>query len=174
MVITPGSRILAGLLQTIEERASGTKPARVFLVGAPTGSVLEVFSGRGARVTVDGEEPPKIPLTQPDAAFDIVLGLDVIDFVDDGELSGLASEWARVLAPGGRVYLLSRSERSPIARRLRAEAREDGGIVLEPLPRATAHAVRRPNRELYALFPPLVVDQFVLRRDGMREILLQT
>lgn len=172
--MAPGaSRFLRQLLDRIERRAEEGNAFPLLLVGPPSGPTIETFSRRGARVTVDGDERPELPLGHGNEAFELILALDLIDYLDDEQAGRLGPEWARVLVPGGRVYMVSRSRRAQLAEGLRLEVVEPGSLVARPRQALTAQVVYRSNAGFDGLLAPLRPDEILLRRDGLREVIFK-
>jgi hypothetical protein len=136
--------------------------------------LIEGFSRLGARVTVDGESLPSLPLGHADETFELLLGFDLLDQMDDTTGRALGAEWARVLRRSGRVYLLARPPEAARGRPLKVEMDESGGLWISERPDEGLLTVRgRGNRSLESLLAPLELDAICLRRDGMREILFR-
>ena len=165
------SRLLRELEESLARAVEHGRTPRVLLCGPPSGTTIETFTRQGCRVTVEGGDAASVPIDQPDNTFDLLLGFDVLDRLDDEQAAPLVAEWARVLAPGGRAYLLARAvhfegsvafrgEVLPGARLRLAESRLGGGSVRT-----------RQNRELESLVRPLEVAEILLRRDKLREVL---
>ncbi len=169
-VPVPPSKVVEGLLRYAERLAESGGTCRVLLCGPPSGPTIETFSGRGCRVTVEGDAVPVVPLEHADGTFDLLLVFDQLDFIDDEKASALAAEWARVLKSGGRVYLLSRQKSKGDRPRLRVDVLGDGRLGLKPLRSAGGGPHLRSNREIETALAPLRVDEILLRRDGLREI----
>ncbi len=163
-------RFLAEVFDKIARRLEEGACYRVLIAGPPSGRTIETFSRRGARVTVDGEDLPELPLSHADETFDLVLGLDLIDLLEDEAAAALGAEWARVLLPGGKVFLVSRSAAARLTAGERLEVLEDAS--LHPVARGGTRSrlIERGNRALERLFRPLLVDEILLRRDGLREV----
>lgn len=184
--VTP-SRALARMV-----RAPGADDdearAELLLLGPPRGPHIEFFTHRGFRVTVEdlaevfdwarrregGEEdlaPPE--WTQPPEAFDAVVGLDVIDRVDDVAAVLALERVASVLRPGGLVFLLSDGKPAGEAAAPREIVFEGEGFRCEAGEGRPYRRRARPNRDLLKLFKGFSVQQVQLRKDGLREVLLR-
>jgi len=111
-------RIIAGFLESICTSLEKEQP-HILDVGCGTGANLELLArfGEAEGVDVSPEaldfcrqrglksvrqgEAENLPF--PDASFDLVTGLDVVEHLDD-DVAGLKEMW-RVLRPGGRALL---------------------------------------------------------------------
>jgi SAM-dependent methyltransferase len=164
------SRVVPALIRFASRRVAASGSCRVLLFGPPSGRTIEAFSSAGCRVTVEGERTPKTRLDYGVDTFDLLLVLDLLDFLDERRAASLASEWQRVLRPGGRIYMLSRQKSREPGPRLRVDIRPDAKIELHPMPGGTEQVRLRSNREIESLLAPLTVDEVHLRRDGLREI----
>ncbi|GEM_PF-1943274 len=96
-------------------------------LGPLCGDTVVYLAERGARVHVDEYDPPpprppKDPsrpapeaeparLVQPADTYDLVLAWDSVDFTPPEALSSLGAEFARILRPGGWLFLLSQAGR---------------------------------------------------------------
>lgn len=172
-VISSQSKTLQELQFLMDRRLAEGGTPQVLLVGPPTGSLIEVFNQRGGRVTVEGEDRPSLPLALDDESFDIILAFDLLDFLPDDDVMALAKDWARVLKPGGRVFLVARSTRDRSARRFRPEGGPDGSLVLVPRQESSTLFHPRANAEWHKVTGALELGEIVLRRDGLREISLK-
>lgn len=166
------SRVLGNLLQQAQRRAEST-PLKVLLIGPPSGRMIELFHRIGCRVTVDGEETPSVPIAHEDDSFDLIVGADCIDFLDDEFAERIVVEWLRVLRPSGRLYLIARDMVVESTPRYRVEIGPNGDVLLSPHKRVAARKHLRSNRCLEHLLEPLQVEEIFLRRDGLREITAQ-
>jgi SAM-dependent methyltransferase len=98
----------------------GARPIELLDFGCGTGAFLEHLERFGSVSAVDSDAsavafcrtrgrdevqlvPPGAPLPFPDAAFDLVTTLDVIEHIDDDV--GALHELRRVLKPGGRALV---------------------------------------------------------------------
>jgi SAM-dependent methyltransferase len=108
-------------LRLLEQRLpAATRPIDVLDFGCGTGAFLEHLDRFGTVSAVDADPsavafchargraevrlaPPGAPLPFPDAAFDLVTALDVIEHIDD-DVAALA-ELRRVLRPGGLLLV---------------------------------------------------------------------
>jgi SAM-dependent methyltransferase len=159
------------LLEGAVRRSAEGRPPRVLLAG-PVGQVtVESIAGAGCRLTVEGEFFPALPLAYPDGRFDLVLGLDVLDLLPDDRARMQAAEWARVLGPGGTLYLIARRDPAQVPPLVRIDVHPDGGLAMCPLGQHHPLVLPRQNREFEVLVRPLAVHEISLRRDGLREIL---
>ncbi|MBP7147127.1 MAG: methyltransferase domain-containing protein [Acidobacteria bacterium] len=164
------SKIVAAMLATYRRRSTAGEQPRVLLAGPMSQQTLDTVIGVGCRLTVGGEFLVETPLEYPDAAFDLVLGADLLDLMGDPAARALAAEWARVLRSGGRLYLIARREEKQVPPFVRTDIYPDGAVVLQPLPTHHASVHPRQNREFQEIVRPLKVDEIFLRRDGLREI----
>jgi hypothetical protein len=113
-------------------------------------------------------------LGHADETFELLLGFDLMDQLDDTAGRALGAEWARVLRRGGRVYMLARPPEANRGRPLRVEMDEGGALWISEREGEGSLPVRgRGNRSLESLLAPLELDAICLRRDGMREILFR-
>jgi len=165
------SRVMQQLLQSAARRSAEGRPPRVLLTGPVAQVTMDAVAGVGCRLTVEGEFFPKLPLAYPDDRFDIVLGLDVLDLLPDDRARAQAAEWARVLAPGGSLYLMARRDPAQVPPLVRIDVHADGALVMHPLGERHPLVLTRQNREFEVLVRPLAVHEISLRRDGLREIL---
>lgn len=162
------------LILRIEQLRERGEAPRLLIAGVPEGSLIEGFSKLGARVTVDGDELPVLPLGHADETFDMIFGADTLDQLADDPARSLGSEWARVLRPGGWLYLFARPVGERRGRRIRAELDGTARLWLgERAGDAPATVEPRGNSSLEALTQPLELDGICLRRDGIREILFR-
>jgi SAM-dependent methyltransferase len=171
----PAPAQLSGrLTERLARRRAEESSPRLLIAGTTPGPLIEGFSQLGARVTVDGEERPSLPLGYADETFELLLAFDLLDHLDDQAARGLGAEWARVLRRGGCAYLIARAPEAARGRPLRIEMDESGGLWIAERDEAAAVPVRgRGNRALETLVAPLELDAICLRRDGMREILFR-
>jgi SAM-dependent methyltransferase len=154
-------------------RAEESSP-RLLLAGTSSGPLIEGFSRLGARVTVDGEDLPNLPLGYADETFELLFGFDLLDRLDDQTGRALGAEWARVLRRGGRAYVIAHPPEASRARPLKVEMGEGGELWISERDAAAGAPIRgRGNRALETLLAPLELDSICLRRDGMREILFK-
>jgi SAM-dependent methyltransferase len=162
------------LILRIERLRERGEAPRLLIAGMPGGSMIEGFSRMGVRVTVDGDELPVLPLGHADATFDMIFGADTLDQLADEPARSLGGEWARVLRPGGWLYLLARPPGERRGRRIRAELDQTARLWLgERVGDALGAVEARGNSSLEALVQPLELDGICLRRDGIREILFR-
>jgi len=159
------------LLESAARRSAEGRPPRVLLTGPVAQVTMDSIAGAGCRLTVEGEFFPALPLAYPDDRFELVLGLDVLDLLPDGQARAQAAEWARVLAPGGSLYLIARRETGQVPPLVRIDVHPDGGLAMHPLGERHPLVQPRQNREFEVLVRPLTVHEISLRRDGLREIL---
>ena len=143
----------------------------MLLTGPVAQVTMDSIAGTGCRLTVEGEFFPELPLAYPDARFDLVLGLDVLDLLPDDRAREQAAEWARVLAPGGTLFLVARRAPDQVPPLVRIDVHPDGGLSVHPLGQRHPLVQPRQNREFEVLVRPLSVHEISLRRDGLREIL---
>lgn len=165
------SRLLQELETSLARAVEHGRVPRVLLCGPPSGTTIETFTGLGCRVTVEGGDAASVPIEQPRDAFDLLLGFDVLDRLDDEAAAPLVAEWARVLAPGGRAYLLARAVHFEGSAALRCEVLPGARLRLSESSRGAGSPITRQNRELEALVRPLDVAEILLRRDKLREVL---
>lgn len=167
------SQQLSELLRRLERQAEeGGEGPRVLLHGPPSGRSIETFHALGARVTVEGETVPQLPLGYPDRQFDLILAADVLDRLEDESARRLAAEWARVLTPRGRVLLLARQIGVSMPA-FRVDVAPGGLLELTGSKRLAPRVFPRSNREIHKIVAPLAVQAIALRRDGLREISLR-
>jgi SAM-dependent methyltransferase len=165
------SRAMQHLLESAARRSAEGRPPRVLLTGPVAQVTMDSIAGAGCRLTVEGEFFPELPLAYPDDRFDLILGLDVLDLLPDDRARAQAAEWARVLAPGGSLYLVARRDPSQVPPLVRIDIHPGGGLTMHPLGERHALVQPRQNREFEVLVRPLAVHEISLRRDGLREIL---
>ena len=159
------------LLESAARRSVEGRPPRVLLTGPVAQVTMDAITGAGCRLTVEGEFFPALPLAYPDDRFELVLGLDVLDLLPDDRARAQAAEWARVLAPGGSLFLIARREPGQVPPLVRIDVHPDGGLAVHPLGERHPLVQPRQNREFEVLVRPLAVHEISLRRDGLREIL---
>lgn len=165
------SRVIAGLLEGLQRQSEHGLLPRVLLTGPPTGPMIEAFTKIGCRVSVEADDAARVPITQPDNTFDVILGFDALDVLDDEPARELTAEWARVLRASGRLYLITRAKHNEEREALRFEIERGGGILIRRLRPIASAFFRRSSRELEQLVSPLLPDEDFLRRDGLREFL---
>jgi SAM-dependent methyltransferase len=168
--LTVPSRLLRRLMEWVQRRADRGEVPRVLVAGPPSGRTIETFTNIGCRVTIEGDDLPSLPLDHPDRSFDLVLGLDVLELLDDERARAVAAEWVRVLATGGQLYLLT-APREPEPSVSRIDVTRDGALEFHATPRRVSRIARRHNREIERMLEPLKTEEIFLRRDGRREIL---
>lgn len=162
------------VVERLTRRREQGDPPRLLLAGFTAGPLIEGFSRLGARVTVDGEDVPALPLGHPDGTFELLLGFDLLDHLEEAAARGLGAEWARVLRRGGLVYVLARAPETVRGRPLKVEMDESGSLwIAERADAGSQPVTGRGNRSLERLLSPLELDAICLRRDGMREILFR-
>jgi hypothetical protein len=164
------SRQLAQLIAQLQRRGETTTP-RVLACGPVSSTTIETFHAARCRVTVGGDELPQLPLEYPDHAFDLVLGYETLDRLDDGPAHELALEWQRILVAGGQLYLLTRREPTQAPPTLRVDISQDGTFRLQTVGRVDAPIKVRQNADFTRLLAPMSIDEIALRRDGLRELL---
>jgi SAM-dependent methyltransferase len=104
---------------------AGPRPARILDVGCGTGINLDPLGERGTAVGVDASATAlefcarrglrdlvqargeRLPF--PDGTFDVVSAIGVVEHIEAD--AAAVAEWARVLAPGGHLVLLTSSYR---------------------------------------------------------------
>lgn len=165
------SRLLGEILASCRRRTTLGEVWRVLVAGPSSGPTIETFHSAGCRVTVTGDDatPPRVDA--PDGSFDLVLGFDMLDHLNDREARLHAAEWVRIMRSAAGLYLLARQDRSQHPARWRVDALPDGGLRLTPLTGPGRPLHPRQNREIEDLVRPLVVRDIHLRRDGFREVL---
>lgn len=164
------SRQLGSLIASLKKRAEGGQTPRVLLCGPASSRTIETFHSIGCRVTVEGDDHPSVPLAAADESFELILGYDALDTVDDVDAQAIAVEWTRALKPGGKLYLLARREKGTIPP-VKVDINEDGSLRLHLLSGDTRVVHPRQNADFTRLTRPLSVEEIFQRRDGLREIL---
>jgi SAM-dependent methyltransferase len=169
------ARSCPGLARVLDRALRGERPS-ILDLGPTCGDSAVYLADRGARVSVEEFDPPAaIRFDQRDGVFDVVLLWEAIDFVPGDRLQELGSEIRRVLAPGGRVLMLSiqdppregRPHRRPPRYRILADDR----VGREPVdgPAITRHG--HATRDLERALAPLHNEGIHLQRDRMRELI---
>ena len=174
----PGSPS-AGLAEFLAKLKSRIKP-RLYDVGPAPGGNIVFFAGRGLRVYVDADRDHRLARAAPDLGhlatgdFEAAVLWDVIDFLSKEQVAPFARDLARIVSPGGLIFLLSSSSRSQEPAPVYTFFIElDGRIVARPLDAPHAPRIRRENRDLAMLFDSFETVSVHLLRSGMREILLK-
>lgn len=165
------SRVLTGLFASLQRQVEHGGTPRVLLSGPPSGPMIESFTRIGCRVAVEADDAARVPISQPDDTFDLVLGFDALDTLDDEKARALTAEWTRILRPAGRLYLVTRAAHNDVRDALRFEIDSRGSITVHRLRPLAAFLFRRSSRELEQIVAPLAPDENFLRRDGLREFL---
>ncbi len=189
------SRACPSLKRVLEPAFRGDARPRILDLGPFCGGTATWLAGRGALLTCEefdhtpfNRPPPADPdeaaaeaplrLDVPDAAFDLVLAWEHVDFVHPKRLDALGAELRRVVADGGIVLFFARNARpgdtaeetdSPSRFRIVAEdtlAVSDAGWGPR---RRHAH----PTRAIEAAVAPLQVSGIHLQRDQTREFLVR-
>jgi len=165
------SEVVAHLMRSLASiRREGGQP-RVLLSGPPVGRTIDAFTALGCRVSVEADEQSPTRLDQPSGAFDAVLGYDLLDRLDDRQAEALVSEWARVLAPRGLLFIVARAPHERTDQAMCFEVHGDGALSIEIRPRRVSGLRRRGNAALERLLGPFEIEEHFLRRDGLRELL---
>ncbi len=170
-ITLPPSRLMSELLKSLGRRATGGQSPRVLIAGPPSGTTIETFHAAGCRVQVAGDDAPAdAPLPNEERSIDLVVGFDLLDLLDQPAARKVAAEWARVIRPAGRLYLLARHDRKTYPPPWRFDVLEDGTLRLTQLAEGPRDVHLRQNREIEELVRPLALSDIFLRRDGLREI----
>jgi len=158
-------------------------------LGPMSGPTVTRLAGRGARVTVDDFEPPPpsvadegddaedvgpapLRLEHPDAAFDLVLVWEHVDFVPPDRLEEFFSEVRRVLAEDGWLLMFSLAKTQPRAGRpARYRVLADDRIVREITERPELRRWVHPTRTIERALRGFSVQRIHLQRNQLREIL---
>jgi 2-polyprenyl-3-methyl-5-hydroxy-6-metoxy-1,4-benzoquinol methylase len=165
-------------------------------LGPLCGDTLTYLANRGARVAVEeirmppavaasavgepsvGEDEAEVePITidQADERFDLVLGWEALDFIDDARLDQVMAELCRVLVPGGRLLFIAmnNSPTAPVTsgRRARYRVTADDQVVREELQADPIPRWCRPTRDIERSLSPLKVEKLHLHRNQTREFL---
>ena len=181
-------------LRKVLEKILKRDKTRILDLGPFCGDSAVYLAGRGARVSVEGFDPPPPPppadpdapddtappvaplvFGQGDRAFDLVLAWEQLDFVPPERLSDFGAELHRVLDGGGYALLFARNTppgdektwHRPGRYRVIADVqlqREDGGAAER---QRWIHATRKIERAL----APLIIDGIHLQRNQTREFL---
>src|SRR3984893_2230285 len=176
-------RIIAGFLERICTELEKEQP-HILDVGCGTGANLELLARFGDAEGVDVSpgaldfcrqrglksvrqgEAESLPF--PDASFDLVTGLDVVEHLDD-DVAGLKEMW-RVLRPGGRALLFVPAFRflwgvqDDISHHRRRYTRSE-------LKRTAEQAGLTIDRATYAnitFFAPILLGRMLMRVTGFR------
>lgn len=182
-----------GMARALQRVLSKENQPEVLDLGQFSRSAAVYLATRGARVTVDNFAPPApqkksaqggdgapsepLVLAHADRRFDLVLAWEHADFCSPDRLGELATEVARVMAPGGWLLLYARDtpgNGTPVADRpacykLTADDRMQRVHVDGPERDRWTH----PNRAIERALTPLSVQSIHLQRNRMREILLR-
>jgi hypothetical protein len=156
-------------------------------LGPLCGETVVYLAGRGARVHVEGFEPPEplapkrpgetpaapIPLRldQPDGKFNLVLAWELPDFVPPDRLPEFGAELRRVLKDQGTLLLFSQSKPTsasecPARYRLLAD-----DMIAREVPAERTHPrYTHPTREIERALKGFAVQGIQLQRNQMREI----
>jgi ubiquinone/menaquinone biosynthesis C-methylase UbiE len=152
--------------EQIADRVAAARPARVLDWGCGFGQMSALLRARGLDVTsfewredapptsgeVQLERHPEItaqvssdPVRLPydDGAFDVALSVGVLEHVQDPD--GSLAELARVLAPGGRLYVFNLPNRTSWTERL---ARRIGAYYHGSLPYDQVYTQRSARERL--------------------------
>lgn len=176
--------------RVLEKILKRDKP-EILDLGPFCGATAVYLADRGARVSVDGFDPPpptppperghdppqKVPLVldQPDERFHLVLAWEWFDFTPPDRLAELGAEVRRVLAEDGWVLLLARNKPSG------SEAREGRPasfrVLADDRIQRQAHSGSprarwvHPNRDIERALGGLSLQGIHLQRNQTREFL---
>ena len=169
----------AGLADFLSRLKNRVKPRLYDLGPAPGGNIV-FFAGQGLRVYVDAERDHRTAGSPPDLGhlaegdFEAAVLWDVIDFIPKDPAAVFASQLARVIRPGGLVFLLSSTARTDEPVPIQVYYIRSGGIIeARPVEGATARRIRRENRDLEMLFRDFTTISVHLLRSGMRELVIR-
>jgi len=169
------------------ERLFRDEKIAVLDLGPMCGSSVVEIAGRGAKIAVEPFEPPEprpkatpdrpapepdpVRLEHEDAAFDLVLLWERVDFVPPDRLSEFGQEIRRVMRVGGWILALSSSRKEPArARPRRVRIVGDDRVALEPSDEPERARWAHANRDLERAFEGISIQGIHLHRDGLREI----
>lgn len=185
-------RSCPSLAKALKRISARSKP-QILDLGPLCGSTAVFLANRGARVCVEGFQPPQpLPkkshhddeepaavepfrIDQPDAEFDLILGWEAVDFTPPDRLEEVVGEMKRLVRENGLILMLSRNSTGArkavqdVPGRFRVDdvdhlTREPGGLA------ASTRWVHL-TRELERVLKPFSVLGIHLQRDQTREIL---
>jgi Methyltransferase domain len=187
---TPAGHPCASLARLLARVYKEPKP-EILDLGPLYGDSAIYFAGRGARLFVEGfeppapkperrpgepyEEPPRFRMDHhPSGRFHLVLAWEALDFVPPDRLAEVGQEIQRVTRDGGHLLLFS-YQKPPqdleVPPRYRMLA--DDLIVREPAPGASPRRrYAHPNREIERALTGMSVQGIHLQRNQMREIVV--
>lgn len=187
--------VCKGLKKALERVFRLQRP-EILNLGPLCGDSVIFLAGKGARVHVDEFVPPPpapprvqgkpappappVQLVHPENAFHMVLAWDLVDFTPPGSLPTVGPELARILKPGGWLFLLSQANRAGAAlagggqeqyskpglyRILNDSQVIPGTVARQGRMRRWIH----PNRDLERALAPLRIQGTHLLRNQLRE-----
>lgn len=186
----PSGQPCASLARLLARVYREPKP-EILDLGPLYGDSATYFAGRGARLFVEGfeppqpkperrpgetyEEPPRFKMEHhPTGKFHLVLAWESLDFVPADRLLDVGQEIARVTRDGGHLLLFSSQKVTAeleIPPRYRMLA--DDLIVREDAPGLPARRrYAHPNREIERALVGMSVQGIHLQRSQMREIVV--
>lgn len=169
-LVLPPSRLLSELLKGLPRRAAAGQVPRVVVAGPPSGQTIETLHASGCRVQVAGDDQAGDALNIEDRTIDLVVAFDLLDLLEQPSARKVAAEWARVIRPAGRLYMLARRDPTAYPPPWRFDMLPDGSLRLTQLAEGPKVVHVRQNREIEELVRPLALSDIFLRRDGLREI----
>jgi SAM-dependent methyltransferase len=163
-------------------------------LGSLCGQTVVYLAERGARVAVEGFDPPEphaeaeqgqdgaeqsqvapLRINQPDETFDLVLVWELLDFVPADRLAEVTSELRRVLVEGGRLLLFSmggsRIPDQPQLRPGRYRILADDKVSRESIDEPTGTRYEYATRAIERALEPLSIQTVHLQRNQLREFL---
>jgi SAM-dependent methyltransferase len=178
-----------------------TDKPEILDLGPFCGATAVFLADRGARVSVEGFDPPPPPkpaprpasgelapaevedeaspplrLDQPDGKFDLVLVWEMCDYVHPQRLAEFGAELNRVVADGGWVLLMSTTtppREGPAARRPpRYRVLGDELVERESTEGPEVPRYAHKPRDIERALAPLSVQGIHLQRNQLREFLL--
>lgn len=187
-----GAQTCPTLARALEAAFHKDRP-EILHLGSLCGQTVVYLAERGARVAVEGFDPPEprfepekddegeappvapLRINQPDGTFDLVLAWELLDFIPADRLNEFTAELGRVLIPGGRLLLFSLSgsgkqdqpQVSPGRYRILADDKVSRESIDEPNRRRYDYATRIIERAL----EPLSIQTIHLQRNQLREFL---
>lgn len=182
-------------LKKVLEKILKQDKARILDLGPFCGDSAVYLAGRGARVSVEGFDPPPpappsdpaaprdapvakgppLEFGQDDRAFDLVLAWEQLDFVPPERLTDFGAELHRVLDGGGYALLFARNTPPGDEKTWRRPGRyrvlADDRLKREDGSSAVRQRWIHPTREIERALAPLIIDSIHLQRNQTREFL---
>jgi hypothetical protein len=106
-------------------------------------------------------------------SFDGILLWDIIDYLEDNEVSRLVELCIKMLRPGSLVMVFSLSEQSIQTAVNSFVINDSFQLDLRPQPHLDLSFHTRQNREVLSLFTPLTLVKSFIYHNGLRQFLFQ-